>query len=198
MIKNNITILAVCFALCLAQGCGSQNRHNDGAGNSNVVRSIATTDNSGASTLSPTSNTQTPDSNPKTIQLRLAVVETNADLIDSPLPNSKVVVKAGNASLNKQTDNEGVVVFDSVACGGDVVILMHDEENNVDTILNRKLGCQETQVDLGAMVRPFGGKFILEQRKPQFIKYDPIKNEWRSGGQVVPNEKIKSILGKYM
>ena len=198
MIKNNTALHAVCLALCLAQGCGHKNSNNSGAANSSVVRNGNAADNSGASLLSTTSSTQTPDSNPKTIQVRLAVVETNADLIDSPLPNSKVIVRAGNASLNKQSDNEGVVVFDSVPCGGDVVITMHDEENNVDTILNRKLGCQETQVDLGVMVRPFGSKFILEQRKPQFIEYDPIKNEWRSGGQVVPNEKIKSILGKYM
>jgi hypothetical protein len=85
-----------------------------------------------------------------------------------------------------------------VPCGDNAVITAHDEENDVDTVLNRRLYCEAAEVDLGVLVKPFGGKFILEQRKPQYIEYDPIKNEWRSEGKVIPNEKIRTILGKYM
>ena len=200
MIKDNIYLPAIGLALLvIVTGCASRSINNTNAANSNSVRSGNTLDgNSGAHTLSSPAAAPSPGNSMKTVQVRLAVVETNADLIDSPLPDSKVIVKSGETTLNKLTNAEGVVVFDSVPCSNEIVITARDEENDEETILNHKLECRETQVDLGVIVKPFGGKFILEQRQPQFIEYDPIKNEWRSKGKVVPNERIRGILGKYM
>ena len=199
MIKKTFSLLVSLLALFIAvTGCSSK-----GANQANVSSASATPDgsttnsNSGASPLSSPTSTPLLDSSSKTLQVRLAVVETNADLIDSPIPDSKVMIKSGEISLNKLTDDKGVVLFDSVPCGNDVVITARDEENEVGTVLNRSLKCEGTQVDLGVLVKPFGGKFILEQRKAQYIEYDPGKNEWRSEGKVVPNEKIRKILGKY-
>ncbi|MDT4895102.1 MAG: hypothetical protein QOH25_179 [Acidobacteriota bacterium] len=78
------------------------------------------------------------------------------------------------------------------------MITAHDDESDEDTVLQARLACEGTQVDLGVLTRPFGGKFILEQREPQHMEYDPTKNVWLSEGKVVPNEKVRGILSKYM
>lgn len=199
MIKNYITLLALCFALFIAAGC-SKSANSTESANTNPVRNAnATNNDSGVTPLSSPTSAPTPDASPKTVQVHLTEVETNADLIDAPITDATVIIKAGEASFNKKTDKDGVVVFDSVPCGSDIVITAHDEDSDEDTVLNRRLQCEGTQVDLGVLIRPFGGKFILEQRKPQFIGYDALKNVWRTAeGTIVPMEKVRGILSKYM
>jgi len=200
MIKNNITLLAICFALfIISTGCSKSTNKTETA-NTNAVRSgNAMEGNSVTTPLSSPTSIPTPDSSPKTVQVHLTVVETNADLIDDPITDSTVTIKAGEASFNKKTNDDGVVLFDSVPCGNDVVITVHDEESVEDTVLHRKVECEGTQVDLGVLTRPFGGKYILEQRKPQAMGYDAIKNVWRTvDGKIVPMEKVRNILDKYM
>jgi hypothetical protein len=140
----------------------------------------------------------TPDSSSRIVQVRLTEVETNADIIDSPLPDSKINLKSGDSSFNKKTDEDGVVVFDAVPCGNEVVITAHDVESDEDVILKSRLECKGTQVDLGVLTRPFGGKFILEQRKPRAMGYDALKEVWQTmDGKTVPDEEVKRILGRY-
>lgn len=199
--KNDSALFSICLGLFLiVTGCGkSTNSANTEVANDNTVRSSSTTVNgSGTVPLSSSTVAPTPNNSPRTVQVRLTVVETNADLIDSPLANSKVTIKSGETGSNKKTDKDGVVVFDAVACGNEVVITANDEESDEDTVLRRRLECEEAQVDLGVLTRPFGGKFILEQRQTQRMEYDPIKNVWRSEGKIIPNEKVRVILEKYM
>jgi hypothetical protein len=205
MIKNTATIafLVICFSLLITTGCGSKqsiSNANTEVSNRSVVQSgVAMENNSATSPLStPTTNASVSAGSPQTVQVRLTEVETNADLIDAPIAKAKIIVKAGMASLDKLTDDDGVVLFDAVACGDqEVMIIAHDEESDEDTIFRRKLRCDRPLVDLGVLTKPFGGKFILEERQPQHIEYDPGKNVWMSEGKVVPNEKIRKILSRY-
>jgi hypothetical protein len=203
MLKNNVTGFIICFALFnIATGCSKS------ASNVNTEVSNATTETIrngnnkdgqlGTNPLPSPSAMPTPDASPKTVQVRLTEVETNADIIDSPLPDSLINLKSGDSSFNKKTNKDGIVVFDAVPCGNDVVITAHDVENDEDVVLKSSLECKGTQVDLGVLTRPFGGKFILEQRKPLAMGYDAIKEIWQTmDGKRVPDEEVERILSRY-
>jgi hypothetical protein len=203
MLKNNSAIFIICLALFnITTGC-SKSVNID---NSKIIDTTAktarngnTTDNQlGTNPSSSPSGTPIPDVSPGTIQVRLTEVETNADMIDSPLSDSKIIIKAGAANLNKQTDDDGVVLFESVPCGNDVVITAVAEEGIEDAVFHRKLECKGTEVDLGVIVRAFGGKYFLEQRKPQTMGYDAIKEVWQTmDGKLVPDKEIQRIMSRY-
>jgi hypothetical protein len=203
MLKNNSAVFIICFALFnIATGCSkSANTGNTEVTNTTVksARNGNAIDNqSGINSSSTPSGTPIPDVSPATVQVRLTEVETNADMIDSPLPDSKIIIKAGAANLNKQTDDDGVVLFESVPCGNDVVITIPAEDAVEGAVFHRKLECKGTEVDLGVIVRAFGGKYFLEQRKPQAMGYDAIKEVWQTmDGKVVPGKEIERILSRY-
>jgi hypothetical protein len=108
MLNNKFTLLAICFALFIATVCGNQRTSTD-------IKSVA-------NTLSLSPGAPLPDSSPKTVRVRLVEVETNADVVDWPSPGSEIIIKAGATILNKKTDEDGVVVFDAVPCGQQIVI----------------------------------------------------------------------------
>jgi hypothetical protein len=192
MLKNITRLFLLALAIFISTGCSKTT-------NSNISVATNTNGTNGNSVANPiaSAGAPSPNNSAKTTQVRLTMVETNADLIDAPLADSTIIIKAGEASFNKKTDKDGVALFDSVPCGNEVVITARDEDNEEDTVLNRRLECNESQTDLGVLTKPFGGKFILEQRKPQHMEYDPSKNVWLSEGKVVPMEKVRGILSKY-
>lgn len=195
--KSASIILAVCLTLvAVAAGC-RQTVSNTGGVNTTIRNGSATEINSGTNPLSAPASTPAPDSSPKTVQVRLTHVETNADLIDSPIRNSKLTIRAGETSFDKATNSEGVALFDAIPCGGEVSISLHDEVSGEDAEFRRKLECDKTSSDLGVITTPFGGKPIFEQRKVEFIQYDPIKEVWLSNGREVPGETIERILSRY-
>ena len=205
MNKTNNIIFAICLALFLiSNGCSKSSANvNTVASNTstNSTRQGNATESSSGTTnpLSTQTSAPTPAGSTGTVQVRLWEVETNADLIDSPISGSKITIKSGEISLDKKTDDEGIVLFDRVPCGNEVEITAHDEDSDENTVLHRRLECGSTQVDLGVLNKPFGGKFILEQRKPQFMGYDPTKNVWRTiDGKIIPGEQAGKILEKYM
>jgi hypothetical protein len=204
MIKNNTTLLVICFTLLIiANGCGkSSNAANTEVATTNTttVRANSSTEsNSGTKPLSAPTVAPTPDSSPKTVQVRLTEVETNADLIDSPLPDLKIIIKSGETSLDKKTNDAGVAVFDSVPCGNDIEITaLNDNDSGENGVFHRELKCEGTQVDLGVITRAYGGRYTLEQRKPESMGYDPAKNVWRTDdGKIVPMERVRKIIEKY-
>jgi hypothetical protein len=92
MLKNNVTLLAICFALFIATVCGNQRTSNI----TNTVSKISTNH------LSSIQGTPPPDSSPKTVRVRLMEVETNGDVVDWPSPGSEIIIKAGATSLSKK------------------------------------------------------------------------------------------------
>jgi hypothetical protein len=163
ILRNNVTVFIICFALySIATGCSkSANVVNTEVTNNTtarIARNGNTTDNqSGINTSSSPSATPTPDASTGTVRVRLTEVETNADIIDSPLSDSKIIIKAGATSFTKQTDDDGVALFESVPCGNDVVITASAEEGGEDGVFHHKLECKGTEADLGVIVRAFGG-----------------------------------------
>jgi hypothetical protein len=205
MNKPDKTTLAISLALFLiSTGCSKSTTNvNTVVANTSANsarQGNATEGNSGTTNPLPTqTSAPTPASSTGTVQIRLWEVETNADLIDSPISGSKITIKSGETSFDKKTDDKGIVLFDAVPCGNGVEITAHDEESDEDTVLHSRLECVGPQVDLGVLNKPFGGKFILEERKPQFMGYDPSKNVWRTAdGKIVPSEQAGKILEKYM
>jgi hypothetical protein len=197
MIKNRTIIPAICLALMAAiTGC-RQSNGNTQVTNTTIRNGSAAEITSGTNPLPASRATPLPDASSKTVQARLTHVETNADLIDSPIADSKIVIKAGASSFNATTNKDGVALFDGVACGDEVVISLHDEVSGEDAEFRRKLECGKAPVDLGVITTPFGGKPILEQRKAEFIQYDPVKEVWLSDGRIIPGETIERILSKY-
>jgi hypothetical protein len=91
MLKNKIPLLAICCALL-------------------IIESLA-------NPLSLPSSAAVSQTSPKTVRVRLMEVETNADVVDWPSPGSEIIIKAGATTLNKKTDENGVVVFNAVPCG---------------------------------------------------------------------------------
>jgi hypothetical protein len=178
MLKNKITLLAICCALLVAIVLVNQRTSTA----TNAVANIST------NPLSSPPGTPLPQSPPKTVRVRLMEVETNADVVDWPSPDSEIIVKAGATSLNKKTDENGVVVFDAVPCGEQIVITRKGEDGDEDAVFHRRLTCARRQVDLGIIERAFGGKHTLRQRKLQRMGYDATKNVWRDA-----NDKIISM-----
>jgi hypothetical protein len=187
MLRNNLTLLAICCALFIATVCGNQRT------------SIATNDVANISTnpLSLSPGTPLPDSSPKTVRVRLMEVETNADIVDWPSPGSEIIIKAGAITFNKKTDENGVVVFDAVPCGQQIVITRKKDEGGEDGVFHRRLTCTRRQVDLGVIERVFGGKYILRQRKLQRMGYDAARNVWRDAdGKIISMRKFNRIMAQ--
>jgi hypothetical protein len=187
MLKNNLTLLAICFALFTAIVCGNNHTSNTAS----EVANIRTNPHS----LSPSA--PIPQSSPQTVRVRLVEVETNADVVDWPSPGSEIIIKAGATSLTKKTDDNGVVVFDSVPCGQQIVITRKDEYGGEDGVFHRRLACANRQVDLGIIERVFGGKYTLRQRKLQRMGYDAAKNVWRNAdGKIISMRTFRRIMAQ--
>jgi hypothetical protein len=175
MIKKSTATLAICLALFVAVATQAQP----------CAKSLAA--------LKGVANLSVP---PKTVRVRLAYVETNADLIDSPVPDANIIIQAGAARFDKRTNEDGVAVFDAVPCGGKIGITVHAESSGEDAVFHRRLACRRGTVDLGVLTTYFGGKPTLARRKTRYYGYDPIKGVWRDkNGRVVPNRVIRRILG---
>jgi hypothetical protein len=187
MVKNNLTLLAVCFALFLATVCGNQ-------------RTESATDEGTDIRTNPLSSTQRaslPQSSPRTVRVRLMEVETNADVVDWPFPGSEIIIQAGAITLNKKTDDDGVVVFDAVPCGEQIVITRKSEYGEEDGVFHRRLPCARRQVDLGIIERAFGGKYTLRQRKLQRMGYDAARNVWRNAdGKIISMRTFRRIMAQ--
>jgi hypothetical protein len=187
MLKNNLTLLALCFALFIATVCGNQRAGNT----ANAVANINT------NSLSSPLATPPPDSSPQTVRVRLTEVETNADIVDWPSPGSEIIIKAGATVFNKKTDENGVVVFDAVPCGQQIVITRKGDEGGEDGVFHRRLTCARRQVDLGIIERAFGGTYTLRQRKLQRMGYDASKNVWRdANGKIISMRTFNRIMAQ--
>lgn len=199
MFKPNASLLVLTFAILVTAGCNKAANSNTAvANNGNAPRSAETTNaGSGAHPLS-SPVAQSTEQSTGTTQVRLTLVETNADLIDAPLADARVTLKSAETSSDKRTDEEGVVLFDSMPCGKEIVITARDVDSEEETTIKRRLECKGPQTDLGLLIKPFGGKFIVEERRPEHMEYDPAKNVWLSEGKVVPMEKVRKILSKYV
>lgn len=133
----------------------------------------------------------------RTVRVRLVQVETNADLIDSPVADSNINIRAGAASFNGRTNQDGIATFDAVPCGGKIVITVHDESSNEDTVFHRRLTCRGKLVNLGVLTSSFGGKPTLAERVPHYYGYDAVKGVWRDeAGRIVPNRVIRGIRSR--
>jgi hypothetical protein len=138
-----------------------------------------------------------PQSPPKTVRVRLMEVETNADIVDWPVPGSEIIIKAGATTLSQKTDDDGVVVFDAVPCGQQIVITRKDEDGGQDGVFHRRLPCTGRQVDFGIVERAFGGKYTLRQRKLQRMGYDAAKNVWRdANGKRISMRTFNRIMSQ--
>ena len=89
MHKNRIILLAICFALLIVTVCGNERTRTD-------AKSVA-------HPLSLSPGLLRPKGSPQTVRVRLIEVETNADLIDSPVADSEITIKAGASSLSQKT-----------------------------------------------------------------------------------------------
>ena len=133
---------------------------------------------------------------PKTVRVRLTEVETNADVVDWPSPGTEIIIKAGETTFNKQTDDDGVVVFDAVPCGQQIVITRKSEYDD-DGVFRRSLPCARRLVDLGIIDRQFGGKFTLRHRKLQRMGYDATNNVWRdANGKRISMRTFNRIMSQ--
>jgi hypothetical protein len=187
MLKNNIALLAICFALFAAIVCG-----NGRTGNAiNAVAHI------GTNTLSSSSGARLPRSSTKTVRVRLTEVESNADVVDWPFPGSEIIIKAGATVINKKTGDDGVVVFDAVPCGGQIVITRKGEYGGKDAVFHRSLTCARRQVDLGILERVFEDKYRLQPRKLQPMGFDAAKNVWRdANGRAISMRTFNRIMSQ--
>jgi hypothetical protein len=167
MRTNKITLLAICFALFIAPVGGNQHTIN----RNNAVA--------------------------KTVRVRLTEVETNADIVDWPSPGSEIIIKTGATIFNKKTGENGIVVFDAVPCGQQIVIIRKDEYGGEDGVFHRRLPCTRRQVDLGIIERAFGGKYTLRQRKLQRMGFDATRNVWRdANGKIIPMRTFRRIMAQ--
>lgn len=187
MHKNKTTLLAICFALLTAIVCG--NNHT-GYGTNAVA-------NTRTNPLSLSTSAPLPQSSPKTVRVRLTEVQTNADVVDWPSPGAEIIIKAGATTLNKKTDDDGVVVFEAVPCGQQIVITRKNEYGDGDGVFRRRLACTRRQVDLGIIEQVFGGKYTLRQRKLQPMGFDAAKNVWRdANGKAMSMRTFNRIMSQ--
>jgi hypothetical protein len=129
----------------------------------------------------------------RTVQVRLVQVETNADLIDSPMADAKISIQAGGAHFEQQTNKNGVAMFDAVPCGGQIVITTYNE--NEQKVFHRSLVCRAGTINLGVITYSGGGNPVLEQRRTAYYAYDPTTGFWRDkNGRIVPNRVIRRII----
>jgi hypothetical protein len=177
MLKKNITLLAICLALFIA---------------TNAVAKINTNPLS-----SPSPGMPLTEGAPRTVRVRLMAVETNADIVDWPYPGLEIIIKAGAAGFNKKTGENGVVFFDAVPCGEQIVITVKGEEGGEDSVFHRRLTCTRSQVDLGIIERSFGGGYTLKQRKLQPMGFDAAKNVWRNAdGKIISMRTFNRIMAQ--
>jgi hypothetical protein len=128
--------------------------------------------------------------------VRLTYVDTNADVIDSPVADSIITIQAGAARFDKSTNKNGVAVFEAIPCGSAIQITVQDVADDDKTVLRSRLVCQGREVNLGVITTAFGGKPVLAKRRTKFYGYDPVKGVWRDkDGRVIPNKVIRRILG---
>ena len=187
MLRNRITLLATCLALFIVTVCGNQPINSA----ANAAGRICT------NSLSSTLGTPLPESSPKTVRVRLTEVETNADVVDWPYPDSEIIIKTGATTLNKKTDNNGVALFEAVPCGQQIVITRKDADGGEDGVFHRSLPCARRQVDLGIIERAFGGKYTLKQRKLQRMGYDATRNVWRNAnGRIISMRTFNRIMSQ--
>jgi hypothetical protein len=187
MLRNKFTLLAACCALFVAPVSGNQFA-NDHTRTAAHIRT---------NLFSSSQSTPLPESSPQTVRVRLTEVETNADVVDWPSPGSEIIIKAGATSLSQKTDENGVVVFDAVPCGQEIVITRKDNDGGEDGVFHRKLTCTRRQVDLGIVERAFGGKFILRQRKLQRMGFDATRNVWRNAdGKAISMRTFRRIMAQ--
>jgi hypothetical protein len=185
MLRNKFTLLAICAVFFIAIVCVNQRTG---------TATSAAANTSANSLFSPT-DAPLPERPPQTVRVRLTEVETNADLIDSPLADSTIIIKAGATNIDRKTNKNGVVVFDDVPCGREIVITAKNDVGGPDGVFRRRLTCAKGQVDLGVIEQAFGGKYTLQQRRTQYMGYDPSKNVWRTAdGKIVPMRTIRRIL----
>lgn len=138
----------------------------------------------------PLNTSSTPQ---RTVQVRLVQVETNADLIDSPMADAKISIQAGGAHFEQQTNKNGVALFDAVPCGGQIAITTYNESEQ--KVFHRQLVCRAITVNLGVITYSGGGNPVLEQRRTAYYAYDPTKGFWRDkNGRTVPNRVIRRIM----
>lgn len=132
----------------------------------------------------------------RTVRVRLVLVDTNADLIDSPLSDSNITIQAGGATFTQRTNKNGVALFDAVPCGNEIAITVQNGDEKA--VLHRRLACLGKGVYSRVITNPFGDRPIFEQRRVQFMGYDPTTGVWRNdGGQVVPSRVIRRRLAHY-
>ena len=187
MLKNKVTLLAICFALFIATVCGNQPTNS-------AISAVSTIS---PNSVSSTKGTPLPQSSPKTVRVRLTEVETNADLVDWPYPGSEIIIKAGAATFNKKTGDNGVVLFDAVPCGQQIVITRKNEDGDEDGVFRRRLTCTRRLVDLGIIERAFGGKFTLRQRRLQPMGFDATRNVWRdANGKIISMRTFNRIMSQ--
>jgi hypothetical protein len=187
MLKHRATLIAVCLALFIVAICGNERSSN----------AVAEESNMSASRLASRPAMPLAQSSPQTVRVRLTEVETNADVVDWPSPGSEIIIKAGATTLNKQTDEDGVVVFDAVPCGQQIVITRKSEVAGEDGVFHRRLTCAGRQVDFGIIERTFGGKFTLRQRKLQRMGFDATKNVWRNAdGKIISMRTFNRIMAR--
>jgi hypothetical protein len=187
MLKKNVSLLVICFALFIATLCGNQRANS-------ATNAVA---NNSTNLLSSSQGASLPQSSPKTVRVRLREVETNADVVDWPYPGSEIIIKAGATVLSKKTDDDGVVVFDAVPCGQQIVITRKSEYSDEDAVFHRRLLCARRQVDFGIIERVFGGKFTLRQRKLQRMGFDATRNVWRdANGKIISMRTFNRIMSQ--
>jgi len=129
----------------------------------------------------------------RTVQVRLVQVETNADLIDSPMADAKISIQSGGAHFEQHTNKNGVAMFDAVPCGGQIAITTYNESEQ--KVFHRRLVCRAGTVNLGVITYSGGGNPVLEQRRIASYAYDPTTGFWRDkNGRIVPNRVIRRIM----
>jgi hypothetical protein len=189
MLKNRTALFALCLALFVAAVCGGGLRTNA------VAASHGTSTE--PTLFSTSTGTLAPRSAPRTVRVRLMEVETNADVVDWPYPGSEIIIKAGATVLSQKTDGEGVVVFDAIPCGQQIVITRKGTDGGEDGVFHRRLSCARRQVDLGIIERAFGGTYTLRQRKPQRMGYDAARNVWRNAeGKIISMRTFRRIMAQ--
>jgi hypothetical protein len=184
MLKNKMPLLAICFTLLTAIVCGNQ-------------RATSAVDNISTNLLSSPASVPVPQISPQTVRVRLTEVQTNADVVDWPSPGAEIIIKAGATTLNKKTGDDGVVVFDAVPCGQQIVITRKNEYGDPDGVFRRRLACTRRQVDLGIIEQVFGGKYTLRQRRLQPMGFDAAKNVWRdANGKAISMRTFNRIMSQ--
>jgi hypothetical protein len=187
MLRNKITLLAICCVLFTVIVYANQRTNS-------LTNEVANTRTNSQFLLSSAPVSQI---SPKTVRVRLTEVQTNADVVDWPSPGAEIIIKAGATTFNKKTGDDGVVVFDAVPCGQQIVITRKNEYGDPDGVFRRRLACTGRQIDLGIIEQVFGGKYTLRQRKLHQMGFDATKNVWRdANGKAISMRTFNRIMSQ--